>query len=30
MCQPTGTWLNFTTKDVEALYDVDVIATTRW
>ncbi len=23
---PTGTWLNFTTKDVEVLYDVDVIA----
>jgi hypothetical protein len=27
---PTGTWLNFTTKDVEILYDVDVIAVARW
>jgi len=29
-CQPTGTWLNFTTKDVEVLYDVDAIAVARW
>jgi hypothetical protein len=27
---PTGTWLNFTTKDVEVLYEVNVIAVARW